>query len=86
MELHFYDLLVLPLLDELEMDGGYLVYLNTCPGSVLIPHMALKVIVLEENFYVLNGNREKLSIPLICYLQFSFLHERCNKSGNFPLC
>lgn len=71
-ELHFYDLLVLPLLDK-GREGWRrdFAYMRTCHGSVLKIRMACKVLIIEiirmvrdssprgENVSVLNGNGEK---------------------------
>lgn len=75
--LHFFDLLVLPLLDK----GGEgwrknLAYVRTCHGSVLKIRMACKVLIIKiismardssprgENVSILNGNGEKAMPPL----------------------
>ena len=46
VELHFYDLLVPPLLDKGGEGWGDFAYMNTCHGSVLIIRMARKTLII----------------------------------------
>lgn len=48
VELHFYNLLVPPLLDTGREGLGAFAYVTTSPGSVLILRMTLKAVVLQE--------------------------------------
>lgn len=47
VELHFYDLLVLPLLDRGGEELGNFAYMNTWHGAVLIIRMTCEVLIIK---------------------------------------